>query len=80
MTIENIHLCNVSSITQEKKTQAFHAGIQGLSPQLVLLQGPGGGSADSEPVDIRAASSGFVPCSPFPIPCPPSVIVFISLP
>lgn len=78
MTIENIHLCNVSSITQEKTLSCRNS--RSLSPQLVLLQGPGGGSADSEPVDIRAASSGFVPCSPFPAPCPPSVIAFISLP
>ena len=86
MTIENIHLCNVSSITQGrgKKTKSSTLSCRNsrsLPPQLVLLQGPGGGSADSEPVDIRAASSGFVPRSPLPAPpCPPSVIVVISLP
>lgn len=41
MTIENIHLCNVSSITRDK---TLSWSFQGLS-QLLLLQGPGGGSA-----------------------------------
>lgn len=44
MTIENIHLCNVSSITQEKK-KPFHAGIRGLSlPSWSCFRAPVGGA------------------------------------
>lgn len=62
MTIENIHLCNVSSITWDKP---LSWSFQGLS-QLLLLQGPGGGS-----VAENLLTSEQLPVALFLHPSPP---------
>lgn len=66
MTIENIHLCNVSSITQEKKkNQPFHAGIQGLSlPSWSCFRAPVGGALIQ-----NLLTSEQLPVALFLVPC-----------
>ena len=77
MTIENIHLCNVSSITQEKNPFMKESEVSPL-PSWSRCRAPVGGALIQ---NLLTSEQLPVALFLFPAPSPlPSVIVFISPP